>query len=103
MAKTITLIWQFYRPLLIFNLLFSFIGLYDLAKIGSWFLANSIAIKMTGYAGSVFYKHYFANKSYVYYMNAGFGIKKMYTYVFITDMSIYLIMVAALFLFEMAF
>jgi hypothetical protein len=60
-------------------------------------MAYTIAIKLVGYAGSIFYKHFFSNKTYVYFMNAGYGINKMYRYAFTADMIVYLLMVIVLF------
>ena len=51
---------------------------------------------MVGYGFAVVYKNYFSNKSYIYYLNAGYGIKRIFAYVFMVDFGIYLTMIALL-------
>jgi hypothetical protein len=101
MSKTLTLTWHFYKPLLVVNLVFSVVCIADLYKIGIWFIADTVMIKLVGYTATVFYKHYFANKNYLYYLNAGYSIKKMYGYVFSIDFGIYLLMVALFYLIKL--
>jgi hypothetical protein len=103
MSKTLTLVWHFYKPLLVCNLVFSIICIYDLSHTGLWFIPNTIGIKIVGYGVTVLYKHYFSNKSYIYFLNAGYSIKKMYSYVFAIDFVIYLAMVVCLYITNLIF
>jgi hypothetical protein len=93
MTKTLVLVWYFYRPLLPLNLIFSIIGIIDLYKVGASFIIYTFFIKIVGYAGCIFYKHFFANKTYLYFLNSGYSIKKMYSYTFSLDFTVYLVMV----------
>lgn len=97
MNNTRILVWYFYRTLIVFNLIFTTICVLDLLKIGLWFIANTIIIKSVGYAGTVFYKNYFANKTYMYYRNAGYSITRMYAYSFAVDFALYVLIVSILF------
>jgi hypothetical protein len=98
MTKTFTIVWYFYRPLLLVNIIFSAVALWDLYLVGVWFILLSFFIKIIGYAATAAYQHYFNSKPYLYYLNAGYSIKKMYTYTFSIDFAIYLAMVACLYL-----
>lgn len=98
MTKTLTLVWYFYKPLLLVNLIFSAVALWDLYLVGASFILLSFFIKIIGYAATAAYQHYFNSKPYLYYLNAGYSIKKMYAYTFSADFTIYLFMVACFYL-----
>ncbi len=95
-----TLVWHFYKPLLVFNLVFSFLCLLNLYYVGVSFIVLTIFIKLVGYAGTIAYKHYFSFKTNIYYNNAGYSLKKMYGYAFGLDMAIYLLMIACLYIIQ---
>jgi len=103
MSKTLTLVWHFYKPLLIFNLVITYVCVKDLFAIGLWFIGNTVFIKLVGYGATILYKHYFSSKSYIYFLNAGYSIKKMYSYVFGIDFAIYIAIVACLYLIKLIF
>lgn len=98
MSYTRTLVWHFYKPLMVFNLIFTLVCLKNLTTIGLWFFGFTVFIKLIGYAGTIAYKYYFSFKTNIYYNNAGYSLKKMYTYAFGFDMAIYLAMVALFYL-----
>lgn len=98
MTKTLTLVWYFYRPLLLVNLIFSAAGIWNLYKTRPSFIPITIFLKLVGYACTGAYQHYFNSKSYLYYLNAGYSIKKMYGYTFSFDLAIYFVMVVCLYL-----
>ncbi|MFD2146487.1 hypothetical protein [Mucilaginibacter antarcticus] len=93
MTKTLTLVWYFYRPLSILGLIFSLIGISQIHANGSEFIPVAILIKIVGYAGYIFYKHHFANRTYLYFLNAGHSIKSMYAYSIAFDFLLFLAMV----------
>lgn len=97
MNNTRTLVWYFYKPVMVINLIFTTICVLDLLKIGMWFIVNALIIKLVGYGGTVFYKNYFSDRSFMFYRNAGYSITRMYTYVFICDMAAFILIVALLF------
>jgi hypothetical protein len=96
MANIRTLIWYFYRPAMIINVILTGVCLFDLFKIGIWFIGYTIFVKLIGYAATIGYKSYFANKTYMYYRNSGYSITRMYTYTFTFDIAIYLFIAALL-------
>ncbi|MBB3969271.1 hypothetical protein [Mucilaginibacter phyllosphaerae] len=90
MANIRTLTWYFYKPIYIINLIFTLICLLDIFKIGFWFIGYTIFIKAIGYMATIAYKNYFANKTYMYFRNAGYSITRMYVYAFAFDFFSYL-------------
>jgi len=100
MTRTFTLVRYFYGPLLLVNLIFSTVGIWNLYKTSPSFILVTFSIKLVGYASTAAYQHYFNSKSYLYYLNAGYSIKKMYGYTFSLDFLIYLIMIACFYLFK---
>ena len=100
MSPNRTLVWHFYKPLLVFNMMFSLLCLLNLFYIGISFLGLTIFIKLVGYAGTIAYKQYFSFKTNIYYNNAGYSLKTMYKYAFGLDMVIYLLMVVLLYLIQ---
>lgn len=100
MSNNRTLVWHFYKPLLVFNLVFSLLCLLNLFYAGVSFLGLTIFIKVVGYSGTIAYKHYFSFKTDIYYHNAGYSLKKMYAYAFGFDMAIYFLMVISLYLIQ---
>lgn len=96
MSKTLILVWYFYRPLSILGIIFSIIGLWQVETIGAKFIPVAILIKIVGYAGYIFYKHYFANRTYLYFLNAGYSIKTMYAYSILFDFLVFLGMLLTL-------
>lgn len=90
MANIRTLTWYFYKPIYIINLILTLICILDVYKIGLWFLGYSIFIKAVGYIATIAYKNYFANKTYMYFRNAGYSITRMYTYAFVFDFLAYI-------------
>lgn len=99
MNKTLTLVWYFYRPVMVVDLIFTAICLVSLLKIGLWFLINTLIIKALGYAAMLFYKNYFGSKTYMFYRNAGYSISRMYVYACSCDLAIYFVIIAILFSF----
>ena len=100
MSPNRTLVWHFYKPLLVFNLIFSLVCLKNIAVIGLWFFGFTIFIKLIGYAFTIGFKYYFSFKTNIYYNNAGYSLKKMYTYAFGFDMAIYFLMIISLYLIQ---
>lgn len=93
MNRLIILIRQFYRPLWLFNIAFTVIGLLFIMKYGLGTISNSLLIKLAGYFASALYQFYMANKSYYYFRNAGYSVRRMYAYVFSIDFAIYIILI----------
>ena len=98
MSNIRVLVWHFYKPLLVCNLVFSLVSIRSIVKIGFWFLGFTVFIKMVGYLVTILYKYYFSYKTNIYYLNAGYSIKKMYGYTFSLDFTIYLLMITCFYL-----
>lgn len=87
------ILFQFYKPLFFWNLLFFGAAFTGISLYGAGFLGVGLIIKALGYASSVWFQYYFSNKTHDYYRNAGYTIRKLYTYVFSFDILVYLIAV----------
>lgn len=87
------ILFQFYKPLFFWNLLFSVAAFAGITLYGTSFLGVSFIMKALGYASSVWFQYYFSNKNHYYYRNAGYLIRKLYAYVFSFDIVVYLIAV----------
>jgi hypothetical protein len=96
MAKTLTLVWYFYRPLSVLGLIFSLLGLSLFNAYGPIAIRVAIYLKLVGYAGYIFYKHHFANHTYLYFLNAGHSIRSMYAYSIALDFLLFLLMLTGL-------
>lgn len=92
MNRLVTLTYQFYRPIWLWNLIFSVCGVIFLIKNGFSAIGMSLLIKFTGYGSSLGYQYFMANKSYFYFRNAGYSVRRMYTYAFSVDMLIYIVL-----------
>lgn len=75
----------FYRPLLVWNLLFSVTGFSGILLYGAGFTGVFFIIKLLGYTSSVWFQYYFSNKTFYYYRNAGYTVRSLYLYVFLVD------------------
>lgn len=93
MNRLAILIRQFYKPLLLFNIAFSVIGLIVIIKNGLGTIGNTFLIKVVGYGCSALYQYYLSNKSYYYFRNAGYSVKRMYAYTFSVDFVAYIILI----------
>jgi hypothetical protein len=93
MNRLVTLTYQFYRPILLWNWIFSICGVIFLIKNGFSAIGMSFLIKFTGYGSSLGYQYFMANKSYFYFRNAGYSVRRMYAYVFSVDILIYIVLI----------
>jgi len=93
MQKLPTLLIQFYRPLLLWNLLFSCAGFAFVNIYGAAETVNSLFIKGIGYLSSVGFQYYFSANKFYYYRNAGYSLRKLYPLVFALDLIVYLLTV----------
>ena len=93
MSNIRVLTWYFYRPIYIINLLLTVICIWDVYIIGMWFIGFTFFIKLVGYAATIAYKNYFANKNYMYFRNAGYSITRMYFYAFGFDLAVYVVLI----------
>jgi hypothetical protein len=87
------LLYQFYKPLFLWNCLFSIAGVYFLMINGIGFLLVSISLKLAGYGSTMAYQHMFSLKEHYYYRNAGYAMRKIYSYSFAADLLFYLVIV----------
>jgi hypothetical protein len=99
MANLRTLIWYFYKPIFLWNFLFSIICVVLIAVYGT--KVNSIVFffKLMGYASATFLQSYSAKNVYMYYRNAGYSIRRMYIYTYLLDFGIYIFMLLIYLLF----
>lgn len=91
MRKLRILVWQFYKPFLFYNLLFTGFGLWlTLGNTAAFILA--FAAKLVSYAGMFFYQHTFNKQQYFYYRNAGMPVRKVYLYAFAPDFFVFMLL-----------
>jgi len=75
-----TLVLQYYRLLLVYNIAFSILGLFLI-----WFNTGLSPVylfygKLVGYLSAVGLYHYSSAKSYFYFRNAGLSIRRLSFY-----------------------
>ncbi len=80
---------QFYKPVMLWNVLFSIGAIYFLIVNGPDYTLGSFFIKALGYAATVGYQRYYSPKSYLQYRNTGYTIRKLYSYTFALDFAIF--------------
>ena len=88
-----TLVFQYYRLLLVYNIAFSILGIF----LTSIFLKSAdtgfnpgylFYGKLTGYLAAVGLYHYSSSNSYFYFRNAGLSIRRLSVYSFGFDIII---------------
>lgn len=87
------LLWQFYKAMLWWNLLISAVCFYTISLTGAGNTGNTIIVKITAYGGMYLFQSYFYPNTWYYYRNAGCSLKKLYSWAFISDLFVYLLMV----------
>jgi hypothetical protein len=97
MTNIRSLIKYFYLPILPWNLGFSISAICYIFAYGPRVTGFMLFWKAVGYASTIFLQTYTAKNVYMYYRNAGYSIKRMYTYVFALDMAIFILMLIILF------
>ena len=97
MSNIRTLIWYFYRPVSAWNIGFSVTAIFYIVTYGPRVTGFMFFWKAVGYASTIFLQSYSAKNVYMYYRNAGYSIKRMYTYMIAVDMAIFILMLLALF------
>lgn len=93
------LLFQFYKPLLVLNLLFTGAAFMDIYINGIGQLGGSCFIKTAGYLTCIGFQYYFSNKTYFYFRNSGYTVRSLYFYTFLFDFLIYLIIIIIYFSF----
>ncbi len=94
MSKFYSLLLQFYKMFIWWNLLITVVALYAIHLGGPGNTGNSIIIKCIGYLGAFSFQTYFYKYVYFYYRNAGQSIRKLYIYAFSADFLLYLLIAA---------
>lgn len=89
MYKLKTILYQFNRPVFIFNLVLSLYLIYRQDAVN---YAGGIFIKFCGYSFVIGYQYFTASKTYFYFRNAGYSIRRLYIYSVIADLAIFSIL-----------
>lgn len=97
MANIRTLTRYFYKPILAWNTGFSISAIFYILTYGPRVTGFMFFWKALGYASTIFLQSYSAKNVYMYYRNAGYSIKRMYTYALAVDMAIFILMLLILF------
>jgi len=91
--RLITLLFQFYRPLLLWNMTFTILGMIVVVKNGVAATGNTLPLKAMGYLTAVGYQYYMSSNNYFYFRNAGYSARRLYVYIFLADMFFYIILI----------
>lgn len=97
MSNIRTLTWYFYKPILAWNIGFSISAIFYILVYGPRVTGFMLFWKAIGYTSTIFLQSYSAKNVYMYYRNAGYSIKRMYTYALAVDMAIFILMLVILF------
>jgi len=89
MYKLKTILYQFNRPAFVFNMLLSLVLIYYRTKVD---YPAAIFVKLCGYGVVMAYQYFMANQTYFYFRNAGYRIRRLYTYSIIADLIIFSIL-----------
>jgi hypothetical protein len=79
------LLWQFYKPLLITNLIATLCALYAIFQDGLQVLFIAVVFKLIGYITGTGYQYLTAAQLYYFYRNIGYSMRKLYTISYIID------------------
>ncbi|MDN5287486.1 MAG: hypothetical protein JWR38_3760 [Mucilaginibacter sp.] len=90
MFKSPAIVWYFYRSLLLWHATISLVCIYYIHQHKLTIFA-SVFLKLASYGFAVGYQHYnfSANKTFFYFRNAGYTIRRLYLYMFSIDIVIY--------------
>ena len=84
------LIWIFYRPILVINLMFS-LGAMRLLFLAGWgFILIVLSIKLSGYLAVAGYQYLMSQNVFYYYRNAGISMRTLYLQTFTLDFFIFI-------------
>ena len=83
MYKLKTILYQFNRPVFVFNMVLSLYLIYERNLVN---YPLSLFIKLCGYAFIIGYQYFTANQTYFYFRNAGYRIRRLYIYSIIADL-----------------
>ena len=56
-------------------------------------MGNSLLLKVMGYTSALGYQYFTSVKTYFYFRNAGYSIRRMYIYTFLFDLLIYVLLI----------
>lgn len=91
MLKLWKVVFLFWRPLLLWNILFSIPAFAGMYLYGLGFFGVGLLIKLIGYASSVYFQHHFSGEKKYYFLNMGYATWKLYLYTFILDLILYIL------------
>ena len=89
LSNKLRLILIFYRPIFVFNFIFSLIGLAIVVKNGWALIMITMWIKASIYALSCLFQYLMVKPVFYFYRNAGLPVRKVMVYAFGLDMLLY--------------
>ncbi len=92
------LIWYFYKPIVVWNSAFTLACLGFIGYYGTKVAGFVLFFKVMGYASTTFLQSYTAKNVFMFYRNAGYSIRRMYSYTYAIDLAIYFITLTLLLL-----
>ena len=91
MTRFRSLLWHFYKPLLITNLIAPLCALYAIYQDGLSVLLIAVLFKVIGYIIGTGYQYLSATQQYYFYRNAGYAMRKLYVICYIIDFIVFLL------------
>jgi hypothetical protein len=89
MYKLKAILYQFNRPVFVFNLVLSLYLIYEHNAVN---YSQGVFIKFCSYSFVIGYQYFTASKTYFYFRNAGYTIRRLYIYSMIADIVIFSIL-----------
>lgn len=94
MNQLFILLWQFAKRLWLYNFIFTLISISLMLRTGLFFLPVIVVFKLAGYASATFFQTYFSSQTYCYYRNAGYSVGRLYSYTYIIDFLLFILLAA---------
>ena len=88
------LLWYFYKPLFVLNVIFTLSALYIVVKYGLPAFAVAVSFKLISYTAGTTYQSLKADNAYYYFRNVGRSVRRLYLYSYLFDFVVFLLMVS---------
>ncbi|WP_462266020.1 hypothetical protein [Mucilaginibacter sp.] len=89
------LLWVFYKPLFIINLVATSYTIKVIVADRLLSIPFLVLIKLLGYLCGTGYQYVAASHHYYFYRNAGYRIRKLYAYTYLLDFAAFTLIITA--------
>jgi hypothetical protein len=97
------LTFQFYRLILLYNIAFTILTIFISFFSGGFSSGSFLFAKLVGFTGAVSLHYYSSKNTYLYFLNAGYSIKKIIACAFAVDIGFYLFIVTSIYFIKQVF